>query len=234
MATALTQEQVLDKLTDIFHDAFRRFRTSQIEPDEDIFAVADCSCRGFFDHVSGGFFGFFTVTSYRLIQVLFEAHPRRPRVRYYKEGEGFFYSVLADETAIGALSNTALLPSELDTQQVQDAYMSVVEAVDMTAYSGNVEGETFRSVELDFKGGGIGPDGWPGSVGLWRTILGVRKGQAIYNLIHEAITQTGGRIHSEISKEETLRRLERLATLYQSGMLTDEEFKAAKTRLLGL
>jgi hypothetical protein len=234
MATALTQEQALNKLTDIFHDAFRRFQTSELEPDEHIFAVADCSCRGFFDNVSGGFFGFFVVTSYRLIQVLFEAHVRRPRVRYYKEGEGFFYSVLADETAIGALSNTALLPSEADTQQMQDAYMSTVEAIDMTAYSGNVEGETFRSVELDFKGGGVGPDGWPGSVGLWRTILGVKDGQRIYNLVHEAITQSGGRIHAEISKEETLQRLERLATLYQDGMLTDQEFKTAKARLLGL
>jgi hypothetical protein len=234
MATALTQEQALNKLTDIFHDAFRRFSKSDIEPGEDIFAVADCSCRGFFDHISGGFFGFFVVTSYRLIQVLFEAHPRRPRVRYYKEGEGFFYSVLADETSIGALSNTALFPSEVDTQLIQDAFMSTVESLDMTAYSGNLEGETFRSVEFDFKGGGVGPDGWPGSVGLWRTIVGVRDGQGIHNLIHEAITQTGGRIHTEITKEETLHRLERLATLYQSGMLTDEEFKAAKARLLGL
>jgi hypothetical protein len=234
MAIALTEEQALNKLTDIFHDSFRAFRKSEIESDEDIFAVADCSCRGFFDNVSGGFFGFFVVTSYRLIQVLYEAHPRRPRVRYYKEGEGFFYSVLADETSIGALSNPSLLPSEVATEQIQDAYTSTVEALDMTAYSGNVEGETFRSVELDFKGGGVGPDGWPGSVGLWRTILAVKDGQAIHNLIHEAITQTGGRIHTEISKEETLQRLERLASLYQNGMLTDEEFRAAKARLLGL
>jgi hypothetical protein len=234
MATALKQQQALDKLTDIFHDAFKRIRKSVIEPGEDVFAVADCSCRGFFDNVSGGFFGFFLVTSYRLIQVLYEAHARRPRIRYYKEGEGFFYSVLADETVIGALSNTALLPSEIDTEQIQDAYMSTVEALDMIAYSGNLEGETFRSVELDFKGGGVGPDGWPGSVGLWRTILGVREGQAIHNLIREAITKTGGRIYAEISKEETLQRLERLAALYQEGMLTDQEFKTAKARLLGL
>jgi hypothetical protein len=234
MATALKQQQALDRLTDIFHDAFKRIRKSVIEPGEDVFAVADCSCRGFFDNVSGGFFGFFLVTSYRLIQVLYEAHARRPRIRYYKEGEGFFYSVLADETVIGALSNTALLPSEIDTEQIQDAYMSTVEALDMIAYSGNLEGETFRSVELDFKGGGVGPDGWPGSVGLWRTILGVREGQAIHNLIREAITKTGGRIYAEISKEETLQRLERLAALYQEGMLTDQEFKTAKARLLGL
>ena len=104
----------------------------------------------------------------------------------------------------------------------------------MTAYSGNLEGQTFRSFELDFKGGGVGPDGWPGSVGLWRTILSVKDGQAAYNLIHEAITQSGGRIQAEISKEETLKRLERLAALYQDRMLTDDEFRVAKARLLGL
>jgi hypothetical protein len=234
MATTLTREQALEKLSDLFHDSFRRFRSKEIEPDEEIFAVAECSSRGFFDHASGGFFGFFVVTSYRIIQVLFEAHARRPRVRYYKEGEGFFYSVVADESDLGAASTTPLLSSELETEQIQDAYLSTIEGVEMNAYSGNLEGQTFRGVELDFKGSGVGPDGWPGSVGLWRTILGVKDGQAIYNLIHTAITQTGGRIQAEISKEETLQRLERLATLYQGGMLTDEEFKTAKARLLGL
>lgn len=234
MATPLTQEQALDKLSDIFYDTFRRFRTSEIEPDEEIFAVADCSCRGYFDHGSGGFFGFLAVTSYRVIQVLFEAHPRRPRVRYYREGEGFFYSVVSNEQSIGGASNMVLLPSEVDSNQIQDAYMSTIEDLVMTAQSGNLEGEGFRSVEFDFKGSGVGPDGWPGSVGLWRTILGVKDGQAIYNLIHEAITQSGGRIQAEISREEALQRLERLATLYQDGMLTDEEFRVAKARLLGL
>jgi hypothetical protein len=234
MATPLTQEQALGKLSDIFHDSFRRFRTTALEPDEEIFAVADCSCRGFFDHGSGGFFGFLAVTSYRVFQVLFEAHPRRPRVRYYKEGEGFFYSIVSDERLIGAPSNMSLLPSEVDSRQTQDAYMSTMEDLIMAAYSGNLEGETLRSVELDFRGSGVGPDGWPGSVGLWRTLLGVRDGQAIYNLIHEAMSQGSGRIQAEISKEEALHRLERIAALYQDGMLTDEEFKAAKARLLGL
>jgi hypothetical protein len=234
MAIPLTQEEALGKLGAVFHDAFRRLRTSELESGEEIFAVADCSSRGFFDHVSGGFFGFFVVTSYRIIQVLFEAHPRRPRVRYYREGQGFFYSVLPDETVIGGAASTPLLSGEAESQQIQDAYMSTIEDVEMAAYSGNLEGLTFRSVELDFKGGGVGPDGWPGSVGLWRTILGVREGQAIYNLIHDAISQNAGRIQAEISKEEALHRLERLAQLYRDGLLTDEEFTAAKARLLGL
>jgi hypothetical protein len=234
MATPLTQEQALDKLSDIFHDAFRHFRTSELDPGESIFAVAECSCRGFFDHTSGGFFGLFVVTSYRIFQVLFDAHPRRPRVRYFKEGEGFFYSVVADERTIGGLSNSPLLPSETETRQIQDAFMSTIQTLDMTAHSGNLEGQTFRGIELDFKGTGVGPDGWPGSVGLWRTILSVKDGQAVHNLVHEAITKNGGRIQAEITEDETLRRLERLAALYQDGMLTDEEFQVAKARLLGL
>jgi len=60
-----------------------------------------------------------------------------------------------------------------------------------------------------------------------------KDGQTIYSLIQTAV-QHGGRIQSKSTSDEVISQLERLAALHKNGDLTDDEFKAAKAKLLGL
>jgi len=234
MATPITEEQALVKISPLFHAEFKHFRQTLLQSDEEIFVIADCSCRDFADHSAGGFFGFFVVTSFRAILVCFQASIRRKKIRYYQEGQGFFYHVVADERLLGLPPSEPLLESELETSQIQEAALSLIVGVERSAYSASLGEYTFQSIELDFKGSGRGPDGWAGSVGLWRTIFDAKDGQAICTLLQSMIAKGDGQIESTITRDEMLQRLERLADLYQAGMLTDEEFRAGKARLLGL
>ena len=109
----------------------------------------------------------------------------------------------------------------------------MIEGIERSAYSATVDDYVFQCIELNFKGSGRGPDGWLGSVGVWRTLFEAKDGQAIYNLIQSTI-QGGGKIQATVSRDEMLQRLERLASLYQAGMLTEDEFQVGKKRLLGM
>lgn len=234
MATPLLEEQALAKLNDLFHDEFLRFRQDHIQSSESIFAVAECSCRGFAETSSGGYFGFFVLTNERALLNFYQAFPKREQIRFYEEGHGFFYHTLTDESIFGLPPSAPLMESELRTQQVQHVMLSMIETVERSAYSTTIEDHLFQCLELNYKGSGRGPDGWLGSVGLWRTLFDAREGQTIYNMLHGALTRTGGRIEVTYSRDEMLQRLERLADLYQKGMLTQAEFEAGKKRLLGM
>ncbi len=236
MATPLLEEQALAKLSPIFQNEFKRFRQEFLQPGENIFYVAEASSRGFSEHVSGGFFGFFVVTAERAFSVAFRAFSEREQVRFYQEGEGFFYHTLADETILGLSASPNLYMSETKTRQVQEVLLSMIESIERTAYSATVDDYLFQCVELNFKGSGRGPDGWLGSVGMWRTLFDAKDGQAIYKLI-QSVIQGGGQIEATVSQDEMLQRLERLerlSSLYQAGMLTEEEFQIGKRRLLGM
>lgn len=233
MATPLLEEQALANLSPLFHDEFSRFCQEYLQPNEEIFAVAECSCRGFESGLTSSHFGFFVITGERSFLVHYEAHPKREQIRFYQEGEGFFYHVLTDETVFGLPPSPPLHPSEIESREVQEALLSMIESVDRRAFSVTVEDHLFQCLELNYKGTGRGPDGWLGSVGLWRTLFDGRDGQTVYNLLHTSI-QAGGHVHATVSRDEMLQRLERLASLYQSGMLTEEEFQAGKRKLLGL
>jgi hypothetical protein len=233
MATPLLEEQALAKLSPIFHDEFKRFVQEFLQPGEDIFYVAESSCRGFSERMSGGYFGFFVVTAERAFSVAYQAYPKREQIRFYQEGEGFFYHTLADETILGLAASAALHQSEIKTRQVQEVLLTMIENIERTAYSATVDDYLFQCIELNFKGSGRGPDGWLGSVGMWRTLFDAKDGQAIYKLI-QSVIQGGGQIEATVSRDEMLQRLERLASLYQAGMLTENEFQAGKRRLLGM
>jgi multidrug resistance efflux pump len=51
-------------------------------------------------------------------------------------------------------------------------------------------------------------------------------------LIHKSKAGVGA--HRSTDADEAVSKLERLAALHQTGALTDEEFKVAKAKLLGL
>lgn len=233
MATPLMEEQMLAKLAPIFHDEFNQFRQEYLQPGENIFYVAECSSRGFSESTSGGFFGFFVVTAERAFSVTYKAYNKREQIRFYQEGEGFFYHTLTDETVLGLAPSAELLRAEIRSRQVQEALLSMIVGVERISYSATVEDVLFQCVELNFKGSGRGPDGWLGSVGLWRTLFEAKDGLAIYQLI-QATIQGGGHIQATVSRDEMLQRLERLASLYRAGMLTEEEFQVGKKRLLGM
>ena len=233
MATPLLDEQAIANLAPLFHDEFGRFRREYIEPGENIFAVAECSSRGFAEAVSGGYFGFFVLAAERAFSVTYKAFSEREQIRFYQEGQGFFYHVLPDETILGLPPSSILLNSEIKTRQVQEVLLSMIEGIERSAYSATVDDYVFQCIELNFKGSGRGPDGWLGSVGVWRTLFEAKDGQAIYNLIQSTI-QGGGKIQATVSRDEMLQRLERLASLYQAGMLTEDEFQVGKKRLLGM
>ena len=234
MATPLLAGQVLAKLPALLHDEYQRFHQEYIQPGEDIFAVAECSGRGFSEHTAGGFFGFFVLTNERALVVWFRAFPKREQVRFYQPSEGFFYHTLTDETILGFPPSPPLLDSEIETRQVQEVLLSMIEQVERTVYSATLDEHLFQCIEINLKGSGRGPDGWLGSVGLWRALFDANEGQAVYNLLDTTLKSGGGQIEATISRDEMLQRLERLASLFQAGMLTEEEFQAGKRRLLGL
>jgi hypothetical protein len=109
----------------------------------------------------------------------------------------------------------------------------MIERVERTVYSATLDEHLFQCIEINFKGSGRGPDGWLGSVGLWRALFDAKEGQAVYNLLDTTL-KSGGQIEATVSRDEMLQRLERLASLFQAGMLTEEEFQVGKRRLLGL
>jgi hypothetical protein len=233
MATPLLEEQALANLSPILHGEFTRFCQEYLQPNEEVFSVVECSCRGFESGLTSSHFGFFVITGERALLAYYEANLKREQIRFYQEGEGFFYHVLTDETVLALPPSPPLHPSEIESRQVQEALLSMIETVERRAYSVTVEDHLFQCIELNCKGSGRGPDGWLGSVGLWRMLFDARDGQAIYNLLHISI-QAGGHVHATVSRDEMLQRLERLASLYQAGMLTEEEFQAGKRKLLGL
>jgi hypothetical protein len=233
MATPLLEEQALANLSAIFHGEFTRFCQEYLQPNEEVFAVAECSCRGFESGLTSSHFGFFVITGERALLVFYEALPKREQIRFYQEGEGFFYHVLTDETVLALPPSPPLQAGEIESRQVQEALLSMMESIELRAFSVTVEDHLFQCIELNYKGSGRGPDGWLGSVGLWRTLFDARDGRAIYNLLHTSI-QAGGHVYATVSRDEILQRLERLASLFQAGMLTEEEFQAGKRKLLGL
>jgi len=61
MAMPMTEEQVFANIGSPFHTEFKKLRQTHLQPDENIFAAANCSVDDFF--------GFFLVTTYRAILV---------------------------------------------------------------------------------------------------------------------------------------------------------------------
>ena len=220
MATAMTEEQALANISTIFHAEFRRLKQTHLQPDENIFAAVDCS--------SSKHFGFFVVTTYRAILVRFRADRKRQKVRYYKEGGGFFSQTVADERFWFFPSSTPLLESELKDREYREGLLSGIVAVERREYSMFSGGQQLQIVELNY----IERDkSWHNC--LIPTAFETQTGQTIYNLIQTAI-QHGGRIQTRSESDEVISQLERLAILHKTGDLTDEEFSVAKAKLLGL
>ncbi|MGB3327619.1 MAG: SPFH domain-containing protein, partial [Thermomicrobiales bacterium] len=73
----------------------------------------------------------------------------------------------------------------------------------------------------------------PGGAGdMASTGAGLGAGMAIGQAMAGSVNQQGGN-RGASSTDDQIAQLERLASLHQSGALTDEEFAAAKKRLLG-
>lgn len=244
MATPLEIQDCLERLSPIFHQEVRGFYQSVQSQGEQLFAIANSSARGFSENSSGGYLGFLAITSRRIVLANYQANRRRPTARYYQAGEGFFYQIVIDPTLLGS-SPEPLSAAELESRIVQEAPLTMLIDVELGAHFGTMEEQTFRALELNFKGSGRGPDGWMGSLGVWRALLDESSGRAIYQLLQDAIQGGAGTIGSTVSqnaesgqptvsRDEMLLRLERLAALYEKGMLTEDEFKAGKAKLLGL
>ena len=232
MSTPLELQDCLDLLNPIFHQEFKEFYHTVTEGEE-VFAVADCSARGFAENATGGYLGFLALTARRIALVIFKANRRRSTARYYQAGEGFFYQIVTDPAVLGEPAEP-LDQNELASRTIQEASLAMLIDVEIKSHFGTVEDQAFRALELEVKGSGRGPDGWLGSLGVWRVLLDETEGRAIYMLLKEVIQNGTGSIQTTISRDELLLRLERLASLFQQGMLTEEEFKAGKARLLGL
>jgi len=182
MVTPITEEQALANISAIFHTEFKRLWQTYFQPDETLFAAANCS--------AGKYFGFFIVTTYRAILVCFRANRKRQRVRYYKEGGGLFSQTIVDERFWFSPPSTPLFENELKDQLHREALLSEIVAVERKEYSIVSGGGHLQIVELDYTERGRD---WYGR--LPPTAFHVQAGQTIYNLIQTAI-HYGGRIQS--------------------------------------
>lgn len=62
----------------------------------------------------------------------------------------------------------------------------------------------------------------------------IRLLQEAMDRVHGVIKEPVAEVPAKDSAEDDISKLERLAKLHESGALTDEEFKAAKQKILGL
>ena len=62
----------------------------------------------------------------------------------------------------------------------------------------------------------------------------IRLLQEAMDRVHGVIKEPVAQVPAKDSAEDDISKLERLAKLHESGALTDEEFKAAKQKILGL
>lgn len=225
MPPPITREQALSFLPPVFHDQFRQLLATHVQASEIIYFAAPCS--------SDISFGFAVLTDYRVLGVLYRDQRQwsvgpRPHVRYYKEGGGFFSQTVADERYWFPPTETPLNSRELDGRNVLDVLYTTVRAVHRKDYTVFYQDRDTEIAELTIETGE--------RFGSRRPPLALERstGASIYSLIQSAI-QDGGRLaSSSTDAEAALAQLERLAALHRSGALTDQEFRAAKAKLLGL
>lgn len=225
MPIPLAEQQVLANISKAFHDEFRQLQNTRFQPSEKIFVAANCSQANF--RFAKKSFGFFIVTSYRVILVLFDTTGRQ-RVPYYKPEHGItdFIFGSADSERFWISPNPALSPTELRTRKINEMLLSSIKTCQRKDYPATRDG--LQIIELAFQGTGLRET-------LGSIALNLDEGQAIYNLIQTTI-QNGGKIPSENaladSQAEILNLIEQLGKLHAAKVLTDEEFEQKKKDLL--
>lgn len=219
----LTDEQILANLAPMFVGQYREIKRTHLQSGESAYAAANCA-------ISSSF-GFALVTSHRLLLVMFYdqrsfdflTYGHRPHVRYKQhKGGSDRYWVLPSSVDLtnGELKNKRTLEISLRS-------LGAVNREDLTIRSD--EGP-LELLQLDLR------DATDHLI--QSTYYGLdfvrNDGEIIYELLQSAI-RNGGKLAPEQSGVgESVAYLERLAALHRSGALTDQEFRAAKTRLLGL
>lgn len=224
----LTDEQILASIAPMFAEQFRELKQTLIQPGEIICVAAGCSCRGLGTSTS---FGFALVTMYRLLVVTFcdsrdflPPYGHRPHIRYKPEGyKSEYYWIMP--------SAVALTANELKYKHIDEIPLRSIAAVnrkDRDLQSTN----DVTLTELGFRD----PSGHVLNSSTFYDCLVFERsaGQEIYALL-QTVIRDGGKLAPDWSNAvDSVSQLERLIALHRSGALTDQEFRAAKTKLLGL
>jgi hypothetical protein len=170
-------------------------------------------------------FGFCLVTTHRLICCLYRSASARKRVYYGTYDRGFGSDRIHRKSLV--VDSSPLTPEEMVCREfvespLKDKQVTIEDCVFVR------DGKQFKLIELinlNIK------------AETARTAFSYEDGQRLYSMLQLAMAN-GGRIPIDATPErgtgDAVSTLERLTALWKTGGLTDEEFRAAKRKLLGM
>lgn len=221
MPSPLTEQEVLASISPIFHTEYEWLKNTHLQPNELVFAAADCS-----EAAEGGReFGFVVVSSYRILRVIYETR-NRAKKRIYKIGSIFDEpGTLKRESCWFDLSSS-LSGVELQCRNVKEIQLKNIIRVERSDHTVKNAGQYLKLIELTIV---LEERTW----GYLRVMFSAERGQMFYDLIQTAVQNQGGIPTEEANKISSIPGLiEALGRLHQAGVLTDQEFEQKKRELL--
>ncbi len=218
-AQTLTNEQVLSRMSEFYHEDFQQLAKSMLQSDENIIWAGNQSEVLYYG--SSGYLGYFLITSYRAIRVNFAVEfglfGGREKIKVGKDSSGH------DDFRAVSLPSQPLTTKEKQRRYGSEALLRNISRVERTDFKIRRQDKDTTLVELYVH---LSPEGALGSGPM--TFYSLQDGQEAYEILQRAMrgetTETQGNL---------VDKLERLATLRKSGDLSDVEFEKAKQQLLG-
>jgi hypothetical protein len=212
------QKQVLSKLYPLYHDDYRELCRTYLRVDEEVLFASTCSqwLR----------YGYLVITPKRAVIVLFDSgdswfrssgrkgiHYETTKQPGYSAVKLYWYPELAPPLSVG----------EIERRTVGDALHSALKRVEEKTYTTEYRGQNINLLQIT-------PHGEPSSGwdGFSKLCFEESSGK-------EACELLVGILRGEINpspNQNFISELERLSVLFQKGLLSSEQFEAAKNKLL--
>ena len=212
----MNQEQALSNLAPVYHEEFKQLCQTYLQIDEEVLEAAD-SCR-----LSS--IGYFVVTTLRTISVLYRDPPPRflePAPYYVHKdmlSDGRKWTAYWRPPPIGPLNKASM-----ERRQIEDAHHSRLKRVESKNYKLSYERQDVELTSLICFGSS--------SRFFGDLTFRAEAGQRIYSLLLKCLR---GEISPKTSSSnnQLIVELERLSALYREGLLSSQQFEAAKNKLL--
>lgn len=215
---ATNQKQPFVNLESVYHEEFKELYRSYIKVSEEVLGVANCS----HDHSVG----YFVVTTLRGIVVGYQDTAwfgGRPKIRYaHKDVPGHTTSAMNFDWLPPPVS--PLKNGEKEHRNINQILHTDLIRLEKNLYSVQYKGQRVQLVELMF----FGKAGW--SLGS-PCVFQQPEGEEIYNLLLKCLRGEITLSKPQVN-EKLISELERLSKLYQDGLLSSDQFEAAKNRLI--
>lgn len=212
----MNQEQASSRLAPIFHEDFRQLCQTYLTIDEEILGVSDCC--------ASHSVGYFVATSLRSILVWYEDPPPPlfGHLPFYYDKEmqfdGSKWRFYWRPPPV-----TPLAKANFERRRIDEGHHSKLKRVEIKNFEVKHERQTVQLVGLICFGS---------SFPLFSSLtFRAEGGQEIYNVLLKCLR--GEFVpKASSSNSQLITELERLSALYKQGLLSSEQFEAAKNKLL--